>query len=98
MEILKREIEKLKKKQSIAQANLNDTGFDRYYNSVSRYEKQISEIEKLIASGERIALIEHEHSDLLSEIKDKAENLRLDFPHDDGLLLFLNWLEERIEI
>jgi hypothetical protein len=97
VEILEKELKRLETKRSAAQASLNDAGSDRYYNLAKKYEDQIFEIEKLIASGKSTALREYEFINFMTDVKSKLENLRLDYPHEEGLLIISNYLKQRTE-
>jgi hypothetical protein len=97
VETLEKELITLESKRVEAQRNFNDTGNDRYFKIVSKCENQISEIEKLLNCNKKAALQEFELIELVTDIKIKVKNLRLDYPHEDGLLLLSNYLESRVE-
>ena len=97
VEILEKELKRLEAKRGKARANLNDTGLDRYYKLVNKCEDQIFEIEKLAAGNQSAALREYEFIDFITDIKSKLENLRLDYPHENGLLIMSNYVKGRVE-
>lgn len=95
--ILEKELKILKAKLNKAKRNLDDTGSDRHYNLVEKYESQIFDIEKLSTNGESAALKEFEFIDFITDIQSKLKNLRLDYPSQDGLLILSNYMECRVE-
>ena len=65
--MIKKEIENLiksySKKAAAAEANYRDTGYDRYYNALQRYEGMVSFLEASLESKERAErgdMLQHE--------------------------------------
>ena len=97
--MIQKELERLQCKLKEATGNYEDTGLDRYWKLQQKYEGEISEIEKLTDTSLpiKIAVMENDFTNLIVDIKKKIGNLRLDYPHDDGLILLSNYYEKSVE-
>lgn len=98
VEILDKELDRLYKKRHEARKNYDDTGHNRYWKIINECDKKIDEINKLIKDSSAAALKEFNIINMMTDIKQKAANLRLDYPHDEGLLKLQNYINSRVEI
>lgn len=96
VELLEKELKKLEEKKSKAKRDYNDTGYDKHWKIIKKCEDQIAEIDKLMENSKSTTVKEFEFLEKINNIKNKVINLRLDYPHEDGLKILANYLESEI--
>ena len=95
--IIEKERKRLQKKYEYHRGCHRDTGYDRYFNLMNRYENELLALEQLKERIEQAQRQDHIFNSLLNDLSAKAANLRLDYPNDDALLHFQIYLRERRE-
>jgi len=97
IKIIEKERNRLQKKYEYHRGCHRDTGYDRYYNLMDRYENELWALEQLQTRIEQAQSQDHIFNSLLNDLSAKVTSLRLDYPHDDALLYFQIYLRERRE-
>lgn len=95
--IIEKERKRLRNKYDYHRANHRDTGNNRNYNLMNRYEDELIELDHLQTRINQMESQEYRFNSLLNDLSAKATNLRLDYPHEDALLLFEIYFRERRE-
>ena len=94
MSLLKKEIRRLKRLYEYHRGNHRDTGNQRNFNLLNRYEDKIAELQRIQERFRENVNVEQNFWLQLADIQKFVANLRKSAPDDDNLLSVELFLED----